>query len=353
MTGAGYKPHRLLAGLTLVGLLAGCGRKDEAVQAPPPPPPLASVNGVAITAEDVAFEIERRREAGRPLGDTRAILDELIERQAMLQAARTSGLLDDPAVKRELENRELGQWLDRTLQIERDAVRVTDEELAAYYATNTDLHTRPAMSRIAILQRKLGATDTAETRAAIQDELAAARAAFLADPAAATRQGQLVGFGTIAASSSEDTVTRYRGGDLGWTPDADLARRVPEPVAAAAAALGQGEVSEVITTGDNLYVVLVIDRQPAARAPLTEVAPGLRRKLIREKQQRVEQTFLSNLLASAAITVDEQQAATLTVPEPPAPVAPSLVPVGALATPRGGSTSSVSTDPTIPSAHDE
>lgn len=344
---------RILACLLAPALLAGCGRKQEAV-APPPPPPLASVNGVAITPEDVAFEIQRRREAGRPITDARTILSDLIERQTMLQAARASGVLDEPAVKRELENRELGQWLDRSLQRERDAVRVTDEELAAYYETNADLHTRPAMSRVAILHRKVGASDSEEARAAILDALAAARTAYLADPAAATRNGQLTGFGTVAASSSEDALTRYRGGDLGWTPDTDLARRIPGPVADAAASLGVGQVSEVITTDDGLYVVMVVERQPAARTPLAEVAPGLRRKLIREKQQLVEQTFTRNLLAAATIVVDEQQAAALAVPAaPPEPTPPVLVPAGALTPPNANTPTSDSTDPTIPSAHDE
>ncbi len=338
--------------LLVASLSSGCGKKEKAGPEAAPAP-LASVNGVAITPDDVAFEIQRRRETGRPIGDAREVLDFLIERQVMLQAARSSGLLEEPAIKRTLENRELGQWLDRSLQIERDAVRVSDEELAVFYEANPNLHTRPAMSRLAVLQRTVGRSENAEIQASIRDELSAARDAFLADITGATRDGQLAGFGVIAASSSEDTVTRYRGGDLGWMPDQDLVHRIPAAVAERAASMGTGDVSEVIETENGMYVVLVIDRQPAARTPLTEVAPGLRRKLIREKQRNVERSFKSNLLAAASIIVDEQQAAAITIPTPPTPVAPALVPVGAMTAIRPGSETDSDIDSPITEALDE
>lgn len=313
----------LIAGLTG----AGCGRRE-----PPPAEsaPLARVGDAVITEDDFTFEVQRRQEQGRPLGEPREILQELIERQAMLQKAEQSDILQDPNVRRELENKQLGQWLDRTLQIERDAVRVTEEEIRAYYDAHPETHTRPEMSRLAMLYRRVSPRDSEETQAALREELERGRAEFLEDPAVATRNGELPGFGSVAARFSEDPATRYRGGDLGWLGDSGDGGRQPAAVIAAGMALEPGAVSEVIAAGEGLYVVMKSDRRPASATPYEEAAPGLRRRLIRLKQEEVERAFKSNLLAEAKIEINEDQAARLTLPSGVTQEPPDLRPVSEL-----------------------
>ncbi|HMP76317.1 MAG TPA: peptidyl-prolyl cis-trans isomerase [Kiritimatiellia bacterium] len=313
----------LLVGTLVLLLAASCGKKSPAPSVAEPEW-LARVNGERITEEDVQFEVQRRLASKRPVGDPQAILQELIQRRVMLQEARKSEHLHDPAVQRELENRELGQWLDRTLQVMRDGVRVTDDDLRAHYDSNLAGYTRPEMVRLAVLFRRVQARDPDAQAEALREELEKARAAFLADPAAATQQGRIPGFGTVAAEYSEDTISRYRGGDLGWIEVNSAEHRHPDAVLKAGLALELGAVSEVMAAGDGLYVVMKTGLQPAEVTSFEEVAPVLRRRLIRQRQEEIERSFASNLMAAARIEIDSEKASQLAIPMPETPEPPEL-----------------------------
>jgi len=321
-----------LLALSTAFLSVGCGKKAPVAGEPDP---LASVNGVAITEEDFSFEVQRRVKSGRPLGDAQTILNELIERQVMLQKAESSDVMNDPQVKRELENRQLGQWLDRSLQIERDAVRVSDEELKSHYESNQNEYTRPEMIRLAILYRRVNAHDPDESTSSIRDELEKGRAEYLADPTVATQSGRIPGFGNVAVNYSEDTVSRYRGGDIGWLELGAAEYRKPKAVIEAGIAMEIGAISDVLSTDDGLYVVMKTDQRPAQVTPFEEVVPGLRRRLIREKQEMVERTFMSNLMADAKININPEKAGQLALPATATPEPPVLKPLADLAPNRG------------------
>lgn len=298
----------------LLPLMSGC-RKGEPEATLTEPAPLARVGEAHITEADFAFEIQRRIESGRPIGEPAAVLQALIERQAMLQAAEQSPLFDDPVVRRERENQKLARWLDDALQSEKDRVTVSEPELRAFYEENRAEHTQPERVRLAILFRRLNPKDPSDTRAALADELRAARQAYLDDSAGATREGRIAGFGVIAAEASEDTVSRYRGGDLGWLEKGRTDYRWPAKVLETGFALPPGGVSDVLETEDGLYVVLKTDVREMRVTPFETAAPTLRRRLIRRKQEAVEQAFMQELLQKAAIAINPVKAAALTIPE--------------------------------------
>lgn len=310
-------------------LLGGCGKAEpEATVDAPEDVPLARVGAVSIREADVAVEIERRQQRGQPVESAAAVLQELVERQAMLNQAEQDERMQDPAVRREVENLVLAQWLDRTLRAEKDAVTVGDEALRALYEARRDAFTQPAMMRLAVLYRAVDARDAAD-RSRLAAELAAARQAYLADPDAATREGRLSGFGVIAADASEDTVSRYRGGDLGWVRLDQTAFRLPAAVLQAGAALAVGEVSEVQATEDAVFVVMKSDQRPERVVPFEEARISLRRDAIRARQEAVEASFRSNLLAQAGVEINQEKVAQLTLPVPARSSGPELVPLEA------------------------
>lgn len=73
--------------LALAAGSGGCGRQPEPGPAPAAPAPLARVGTAVITLEDFAAEAGRRRASGRLPADAATLLQEMIERQAMLQKA--------------------------------------------------------------------------------------------------------------------------------------------------------------------------------------------------------------------------------------------------------------------------
>lgn len=316
-------PGLLVAGVILAG---GCSCRKEAVETVETP--LAQVNGEAITQADFDFEVQRRLASGRPTGTPDEVLQGLVERRIMLQQAEQSALMADPVVRRELENQTLVRWLDRTLQARKDAVSVSDEDLRQAYEQNRDTFTQPGRVRLAILYRRLGRRDDDTRQAELQAELEAARARYLADPDGVTQNGRISGFGTVAATASEDAVSRYRGGDLGWLETGRQDYRWPDAVIAAGFALPPGQPSEVLAAGDGLYIVMKTGEREARITPFDEAVVSLRRRLLRERQDAVEKSFKQKLLAGADVRIDRAQAARLELPESVPQEPPALTPRG-------------------------
>lgn len=297
------------------GLAAGCSRSPSPVAATSPV--LAEVGGRAITRADFDAEAGRRGAAGRPAASAKTLLDEMIEREAMLVKAEASGIATNEAFRREAESRLLAQWVASTLAKERDGVAVTDEELkSAYEARKDSTLTASSLTRLAILYRKASGRVGDEAVSALEKRLAEGVAAFEKDRAGATNQGRLPGFGKIAADYSEDTVSRYRGGDLGWLNVAQGDHpRVPKEVLAAGAALAQGQVSAPVRAGDGVYVVMKDGERAAKQMTFQESVPLLRRRLLREKQHAVEARFKADVLRSVPVKIVEGEAEKLALPK--------------------------------------
>ena len=303
--------------LSLLGA-AGCGKRDQ-VSEPAAPPPLARVGDGVITETDFELEARRRAEAGRPATGKSDLLQEMIEREIMLQKARADETMKAPEVQRSLDNQLLTHWLDGTLQEARNQVTVSDDELRAAYEADLASHTRPAMIRVAMLYRKAPASAAVEESQALRAALLAARDAYRRDPAVATQGGRISGFGAVAAEASEDAVSRYRGGDIGWYVPGEGKYRWPKPVMEAAFALNKGETSDVIEHEDGLYVVMKSDERPSSVTPFDEAKVTMRRRMIRDKQAAVEAQFRSNLMSSVRVEINHEVLGRMELPRPAAP----------------------------------
>ena len=281
-------------------------------------PVVAEIGGRSITRADFEAEAARRRTSGQPAASAKELLDAMIEREAMLVKAEASGIAQSEAFRRDTESRLLSQWVASTLAKTRDGVKVTDEELQkAYEERKESTLTSAALTRLAILYRKVSGRSGEDVATALEKSLAEGVAAFEKDRAASTNNGRLPGFGKIAADCSEDTVTRYRGGDLGWLNlEQGEHPRVPKEVLSTGAALAEGKVSAPIRAGDGVYVVMKIGERSAKQMTLQEAVPMLRRRLLREKQHAVEAHFKAEVFGSVPVKVVESEAGKLTLPKP-------------------------------------
>ena len=297
-----------------VGVLSACGKKAASVE-DSEPRPLASVNGVAVTEEAFMAEVQRRIDGGRHLGDADAILQDMIQRNIMLLEAEKTGVMNDPDSRREVENLILSQWLSQSLHIEKSKVTVSEDDLRAAYESNVSTYTRPALTRLAMLYRKTSKNTSKESIAALAAELEKARALFVHDREKALQGGRMKGFGSVAADYSEDAVTRYRGGDLGWLDESRDDYRWPMAVLETGFKLKMGEPSDIIHTDEGLYVVMKTDQRDAEITSYEEAAVTLRRRVLSEKQETVENHFMRHLMESNHVEIDQAKLSKLTLPD--------------------------------------
>ena len=280
-------------------LLAGCREQTSA----PPQDALATVNGRAITQADFDYEA-----ALRPNMSAEEVLDELIKRKALLLRAEASGIAESPALKRDLENRLIGEWLAGAYRAPRENLAVTEDELrAAYEERREKLYSFPSQARFAILYQK--GRNTEELLGALNEAVAL----FEADRETATNNGRLPGFGKIAADTSEDTISRFKGGDIGWLGEGSTVSRVPAEVLAAGWALDAGEVAPPMAAGDGVYAIMKISGRDAAQMSYNDAAPTLRARVMAEKQAAFDTRFNGDLTNTLSIV---RKAAPVATPRP-------------------------------------
>ena len=100
---------------------------------------------------------------------------------------------------------------------------------------------------------------------------------------------------------------KIRAGEQAFAADADATLQddgefldvatLQETLRAAVAALAPGDVSEPLEIGGAIYLVQLVERQPARVRPLDEVAPELEKKLRAAEFERLNQAWIDALRA--------------------------------------------------------
>ena len=137
-------------------------------------------------------------------------------------------------------------------------------------------------------------------------------------PAEGGRGGAAGGFGQVAAQYSDDQVSRYRGGDIGWLDEGNFSYRWPKAVLEAGYALEKGAHSPVIETDSGLFVVMKTDSRDESSSSFEEVKSSLRRELLAKKRAEIEAAFLKETREITGAEIHTDVLATVNVPAPPA-----------------------------------
>jgi peptidyl-prolyl cis-trans isomerase C len=267
------RPRHWLSALALCGALAACNGPALApatptaippTPSPTPEPAAAQVNGTAIRLADLEEEVARFEAAQRSLGidlaalgDYRAtVLDSLIDRRLLAEAARAAGTSIEPAdvearieaLAREMGGSDaMGAWLAANgYSYESLKAALTEELLAARTVEEI-------ADGVPLAAEQVHALHLLVADAGLAEEL----------------RTQIVGgadFAQLAQTYSLDLSTRPAGGDLGWFAPGTLTS--PE-VDAAAFALQPGEVSAVVESALGYHLVQVTERGEHELSPET------------------------------------------------------------------------------------
>lgn len=302
----------MIAAPFALALLTGCDRGETlAVEEGTV---LARVGERVITDEDLRVEAGWRRDNNQFVPPPAELLEEMVERAAMIERARRDGLHEDPEVRRRMESQLIHGLRRQTVEPALNAIEIPDEELRATYEDRIEDFTRKGMDRFAILFVAAHEKSSATKRAEARERLEQALAGHTAQPAPGGRGPAAGGFGQIAVEISEDQASRYRGGDIGWIGDDVEDTRFPEAVLAAGRGLEVGSPSDVIETAEGYYAILKTDARQGGARPFEEVAAELRTSLLRERRREFEKDFVAEAIEQAGVEMNAEAAADIELP---------------------------------------
>ncbi|MBF0450379.1 MAG: peptidyl-prolyl cis-trans isomerase [Candidatus Magnetomorum sp.] len=257
---------------------------------------IAIVGDQKIFIEDFNEEMQRR--GGRHLEklDKNKLLDEMILRSAMVDQALKMGINQHRDFIRIYENLLVGQYKKQELTPLIDGVNFSADEIQQYYTDNIQKYTQPAKARLAIIYMKTHSKMSDEKKQQILNRMNEAL-----NKAKQPVSGR--GFGRISVQYSEDQVSRYKGGDIGWLYE-NRAYRWDANVLKTGFALEKiNDVSDIITTDTGLYIVKLLDRRPSQITPFKKVKERIRHKQLLETRKETEQKFDKDVRAKTPVQI--------------------------------------------------
>jgi len=256
-------------------LVAGLMLALPAVAADKPAPksgPVATVNGVAIPQASFDSFINEQKAQGVPDSPElqKAVREELIRREVLIQEAKKAGLDKTPGVVQQMELARQAVLIRAFIQDYVKKHPVTDAQLKAEYDA---------------IRAKMGGTEYKTRHILVEKEEEAK--AIIENLKKGAKFEEL-------AKQSKDPGSKDNGGDLGWSAPGAY---VP-PFAEALKKLEKGKTTEApVKTDFGWHVIQLQDTRAVEPPPFDTVKPQLQQ---RANQQVVEQ-FISELRAKAKV----------------------------------------------------
>lgn len=278
--------------------IAGCGRGGGDNQV------LARVGSREVTVKEFRAAMAQQGAHSRVFNTPEArkeLLNELVRIELMAEGAEQQGLFDDPEVRRAVELFAANRLQMQLLAAASNEVRVTDEEVSAFYAKHAEEFVVPERARVAVLQISVprAAPDAKKRELLAKANKVRQEAAAL--PATTPH------FGSLSVKYSDDIDTRYKGGDAGWlSRDAAGGRWDAEVIKVAFMLKNTGELSPVISSDNAFYILKLIEHRASSRIPLTQVGAGLRRKMEDQRRRDVIDGYIANLQKDVNVKIDEK-----------------------------------------------
>lgn len=228
---------------------------------------LATIGETTITRAEFDAEVAGLPENYRLMAAEPAVqkefLDSLVTRNVLFQTARKKGVLEEPAIRRQIDEftRKLAVSTLLEREVEQQVAKISGEEARKYYTAHPDEFRQGSQVRarhILVADRR----EAEKLRAHLQDGKA--------DFAALAREHS-------TCPSAE------RGGDLGF-----FSRdRMDKPFTDVAFALKPGELSNVVETRFGFHLIRVEETRAARQQEFDEVEEMLTERLRMERKNRL------------------------------------------------------------------
>jgi hypothetical protein len=252
---------------------------------------LVRIGSEVVTEADLEHLL-REKYSGRNDEVTREVaLKELVNRSHYTQAARAAGLEEDSVVRAEVNRILASRYRELELSPKIKAVAnqaVSESQLLEIYESQKSRFQSSEKREIAVLWLNPG-TDPGRL-IVYQEKLRKAREWFLTN-GELTAQAEN-GFSTLSVDHSEHAPSRYKGGVVGWYGEGGGMDKWSKAVAQIAFSLQKlGEVSEVITRPEGVFLVRYMKQKPAVTRPFSSVRGELERGVQQARRKALEQKF--------------------------------------------------------------
>ena len=168
-----------------------------------------------------------------------------------------------------------------------DKITVSEDDIRAYYDAHKDDFQTPEMIRVRHILIKVdpGASEEDKLKAKEKTE----------DILKKIKSGE--DFAKLASELSDDTMTKPKGGDLGFMSRG----RLVKPFEDAAFALKPGEVSEIVETQFGYHIIKAEEKKDAGVEPYETVKDRIQQRLLQERIQSEVTAFLEKALKDAGV----------------------------------------------------
>jgi peptidyl-prolyl cis-trans isomerase C len=289
---------------------------------------LAVVNGVEVSVGDFYSELNRVQRTylstGKPLTAAQVtrlrteVAEGLVRRELLYQEAKKKVKVSDGEINEELKKvkaryvteTDFNNALNKMkitpeslrMQVERGLVTqkyintefssksvITDQEVLGYYDRNKNSLRRPEQVRVSHILVKTDPQWDATKKDEARKKLSTIRIKI--------QNGQ--SFETFAKSSSEDTTSASKGGDVGYISKGQILK----PLEDAVNTLKVGEISDVVETRLGFHLIKATDRKPETILPFADVKNRLEELLKRERGRKEAIAYLAKIREKARVEI--------------------------------------------------
>ncbi len=303
----------LLASALLVSV-AGCankgntdkdGQKANAVSdksARPAGEIVAKVGDQVITMKEFENQLNHQnpliRARYKSLEQKKKLLDNLVQREAMVQEAKRLGLDKDPEVMQGFKKILARQLVNNEFNKKRvKQIQVTEEEIEKYYEENSARYHAPEKVRVHQIFFAAPSSDKSmvqKAKAKAKEILAKLKA----------KPGDRRLFLELAREYSDDEATKKVGGDTNFRTRAQLEESYGKKFADAAFGLKKAnDISGIIQTEKGFYILRQSGRQGALDLPLEKVKGQIRTTLFARARGDAYKKFVEELKAKVGVQI--------------------------------------------------
>ncbi len=271
----------LVSAITLSSV--SCKQK-EGVKGGSSGPVLAKINDTEITLDDFNERLKEYPSVAHggtvDIETKKGFLDNLIVRELLYQESIRTGL------DKEKETADILEEMKKRILVEKffkkeleENIKISEEELRKYYDEHPDEAKAPVEVRASHILLK--------TREEAESALKKLKAGSK--------------FEELAKTSSIDTGSKVRGGDLGFFHSGVMVPEFEE----AALKLKKGETSGIVETRFGFHIIKITDKRTGKEKSFDEAKMELEQNILKKKKKEKFDSLVAGLKSKASITIKE------------------------------------------------